>query len=129
MRVAIYGELATASRTMIFDHVEEFSKDLKRLLKRFRSLEEDLEVLKKVLAVSPSAMPSVSFLMNNTGSLQEIIKVKKFACRALKGKGANSGIRVIYAYHKEEQKIVFIEIYFKADQENEDRNRMRKYYD
>jgi mRNA-degrading endonuclease RelE of RelBE toxin-antitoxin system len=113
---------------MIYDCLEEFNKDLRRLLKRFRSLDDDLEVLKKYLDISPSATPPVSFLMNNLGLQQEIIKVKKFACKALKGKGANSGIRVIYAFHKEEQKIVFIEIYFKGDQENEDRNRIRKYY-
>lgn len=113
---------------MIYDCLEEFNKDLKRLLKRFGSLDSDLEVLKKYLDVSPSATPPISFLMNNFGSPHEIIKVKKFACKALKGKGANSGIRVIYAFHKEEQKIVFIELYYKGDQENEDRDRIRRHY-
>jgi hypothetical protein len=41
-----------------------------------------------------------------------IYKAKKFACRALKGKGVQSGIRVIYAYFKDDDKIELVEIYF-----------------
>jgi len=58
----------------------------------------------------------------------KIYKAKKFACRALKGKGAQSGIRVIYAYHEEEDWVEFVEIYFKGDKGSEDRERiLRKY--
>ena len=113
---------------MKYEHLIEFQKDLKQLLKRFRSLEEDLEVLKKVLNICPAASPPTSFLMNNISAQCQIIKVKKFACKALKGKGSHSGIRIIYAFHKEEQKIVFIELYFKGDKEKEDRSRIQKYY-
>lgn len=58
----------------------------------------------------------------------KIYKAKKFACRSLKGKGVQSGIRVIYAYFEEEDKIELIEIYYKGDKENEDRERIRRYY-
>ena len=112
-----------------FEYLPEFEKELERLSKkRFRSLPEDLEVLKKVLSVAPSAAPPISFSISNLNVPHEIVKVKKFACRALKGRGANSGIRVVYAFHKEEQKVVFIQIYFKGDQANEDRGRIHKYY-
>ncbi|OGS21066.1 MAG: hypothetical protein A2252_04010 [Elusimicrobia bacterium RIFOXYA2_FULL_39_19] len=57
-----------------------------------------------------------------------IYKAKKFACRALKGSGANSGIRVIYAYDEAQDKIELIEIYFKGDKENEDKQRINKIY-
>ena len=33
--------------------------------------------------------------------LQPVYKLKKFACRALKGRGAKSGIRVIYSWNEE----------------------------
>jgi hypothetical protein len=46
----------------------------------------------------------------------------------VRGKGAQSGIRVIYAYYEEEDKIELVEIYFKGDKENEDRQRILKYY-
>ena len=39
-----------------------------------------------------------------------------------------SGIRLIYAYFEDKDVIEFIEIYFKADKEKEDRNRVLKYY-
>ena len=46
---------------------------------------------------------------------------------ALKGRGAASGIRVIFVWEEELRKITFIEMYFKADQENEDRVRLTKF--
>jgi hypothetical protein len=58
----------------------------------------------------------------------KIFKVKKFACRALKGKGAHSGIRVIYAFFEKSGTIDLIEIYYKGDKENEDRQRIRRHF-
>jgi len=37
---------------------------------------------------------------------------------------AKSGIRVIYAYIPTNKKVVFLEIYFKTDQENETKERI-----
>ena len=54
----------------------------------------------------------------------KFFKIKKFQCKSLKGRGAKSGIRVIYAYLPIEQRVVFVEIYFKANQENENRQRI-----
>lgn len=51
-------------------------------------------------------------------STPPIFKAKKFACRALRGRGSKSGIRVIYAYNEKEDRIDLIEIYFKGDKEN-----------
>jgi len=45
----------------------------------------------------------------------EVYKAKKFACKSLKGSGVQSGIRVVYAYDEEKDKIVLIEMYFKGD--------------
>jgi hypothetical protein len=53
-----------------------------------------------------------------------IIKVKKIACKALKGRGVNSGLRLIYAHFPDEQKIIFIELYHKNDKENENKTRI-----
>jgi hypothetical protein len=57
-----------------------------------------------------------------------VYKAKKFACRALKGKGAKSGIRIIYAYFETEDRIELVEIYYKGDKENEDLSRILKHY-
>lgn len=109
---------------MIFEELVEFNKDLKTLLKKYRTLNEDLEVVKMVLEVTPQERPPFSFRIDNLGLETCVIKVKKIACKALKGRGVNSGLRLIYAYFEAEQKIIFIELYHKNDKENEDKQRI-----
>jgi len=111
---------------MIFEELPEFTKDLKILLKKYRTLTDDLEVVKKVLNVSPDERPPFSFRIEGLGLSTCVIKVKKIACRSLKGRGVNSGLRLIYAFFKEEGKIIFIELYHKNEKENEDRQRIFK---
>lgn len=111
---------------MTFDELVEFTKDLKNLLKKYRTLNEDLEVVKKVLEVAPQERPPFSFRIDNLDLETCVIKVKKIACKALKGRGVNSGLRLIYAYFETEQKITFIELYHKNYKENEDKQRILK---
>ncbi|MCD4813668.1 hypothetical protein K8S19_08260 [bacterium] len=108
----------------------EFEKDLKKLRKRFKTPEDDLDVFIKVqlqlyhkLDKDNQGIVSIPDLgIENP----KIYKARKFACKALKGRGANSGIRVIYAYYAAENKVALIEIYFKGDKEKEDRGRIGK---
>ena len=120
---------------MKFKHIEQldkFKKDLKKLLKKFPSLEEDLESLVKAQLIAYHKLKVDNhgiFAIENLGiSLPKIFKVKKFACKSLKGKGVHSGIRITYAYFSVEDRIEFIEIYYKGDQENEDKERIKNYY-
>ncbi len=119
----------------IFDDISrlpEFEKDLKRLLKRFKTLEYDLEIF-----IQTELNLYHKLKIDNKGIFQipglqivnpKIYKAKKFACRSLKGKGVQSGIRVIYAYFEEVYKVELIEIYYKSDKENEDKERILKHY-
>jgi len=110
----------------------EFDKDMRKLLRRFKTLEDDLRVfIKNELNLYHKIR------IDNKGVFQvpglkiespKIYKAKKFACRSLKGKGVQSGIRLIYAYFEEQDKIELIEIYYKGDKENEDCERILKYY-
>jgi len=109
---------------MTFDELAEFKKDVKTLLKKYRTLNDDLGVVKRVLEVNPDERPPFSYRIENLGLKTCIIKVKKIACKALKGRGVNSGLRLIYAWFQEEQKIVFIELYHKNDKESENRKRI-----
>jgi hypothetical protein len=109
---------------MTFDELAEFNKDLKKLLKKYRTLNEDLEVVKKVLEVAPQERPPFSFRIDNLGLETCVIKVKKIACKAVKGRGVNSGLRLVYAHFEAEQKITFVELYHKNDKENEDKQRI-----
>ena len=110
----------------------EFEKDIKKLLKRFKTLEDDLEIFIKnelnlyhKLKIDNKEVSQVPGLKIE---IPKIYKAKKFACRSLKGKGVQSGIRVIYAYFEKKDKIEFIEIYYKGDKENEDKERILLYY-
>ena len=109
---------------MIFEELAEFQKDLKTLLKKYRTLNDDLDVVRRVLEVAPDERPPFSFRIGNLGLETCVIKVKKIACKSLKGKGANSGLRLIYANFKDQEKITFIELYHKNDKENEDKERI-----
>jgi hypothetical protein len=110
----------------------EFDRDFKKLRKRFRTLDEDLEVfierqlkLFHKLGVDNKGCVRISDLGI---SYPEIYKARKFACRSLKGKGAASGIRIIYGYYSDEDVIEFIEMYYKGDKANEDRQRILQRY-
>lgn len=109
---------------MVFESLKEFDKDLKKLLKRYRSLHSDLEDVKIILRVKPDERNPFSFRIDNLSITTCVIKVKKITCDSLKGRGVNSGLRLIYAYFGGEQKIVLIELYHKNDKENEDKQRI-----
>jgi hypothetical protein len=112
-----------------YDETAEFKRDFKKLLKKFPSLAEDLEVNKQYrieLFHCKEINSGSIFEIQGAGSIDgfKFFKIKKFQCKSLKGRGAKSGIRVIYAYLSTDQKIVFLEIYFKTDQENEKKERI-----
>ena len=109
---------------MNFDELPEFRKDLKRLQKRFRTLADDLKVVRQVLEVMPDERPPFSFRIDDLGIETCVIKVKKIACKALKGRGVNSGLRLVYAWFPFGERIVCIELYFKGDKETEDKQRI-----
>jgi len=110
--------------------IPEFDKDFKKLFKKFDSLDSDLEGLKKYLkmfhannlrAHDPVKIPTAC------GETYISYKVRKIACKSLKGRGNQSGLRVIYVYEPEKNKITLIEIYFKSNNENEDKARLKEF--
>jgi len=113
---------------MKFEELAEYQKDLKQLLKKYRTLKEDMEYLQKTLEVEPDTEPPFSYRIDGLGIETCVIKVKKIACRALKGRGVNSGLLLIYAWFEVEQRIVKVELYHKNDKENEDKNRIHKHF-
>ena len=110
----------------------EFRKDFQKLVKKFRTLNEDLNTF-----IANQLKLTHKLNIDNKGVVRiadlgieypKIYKARKFSCKALKGKGAASGIRIIYAYYENEDIIEFIEIYYKGEKENEDRERILKNY-
>ena len=106
----------------------EFEKEFKKLLKKSQSLAEDLDVfIDKQLVLTHKLGVDNGGVVRIAGlGIEEpkVYKARKFACKSLKGKGAQSGIRIIYTYSSTRDVVEFIEIYYKGDKENEDRARI-----
>ncbi|MFO8066999.1 MAG: hypothetical protein R6U11_05395, partial [Bacteroidales bacterium] len=76
------------------------------------------------LAICPAERPPFSYRIDGLGIETCVIKIKKIASKSFKGKGVNSGFRIIYAHFEKEEKIVLIEVYHKSDKEIEDKQRI-----
>jgi len=99
----------------------EFEKEFKRLFKKYKTLDTDFEKFKKVLIVTPTGVGKNFVIIHSTETIK-IVKAR-MACRALRGRS----LRVVYAYFGQNQRVEFIEIYFKGEKENEDRTRIKEY--
>jgi len=106
---------------MNFNGTDEFSKEFKRLSRKFRSLDEDLEEFKKVLATFPLGTGKHFAVLHREGQVV-VVKARLF-CKYLR----KSSLRIIYAYHEAGATADFIEIYFKGEKENENRGRIVEY--
>lgn len=117
--------------TIKYFETESFKKDLKKLLKKYRSLISDLEVAKRdaIELFHLKRIDNQSIFPIPGFCTEEILicKIKKFACKALKGKGSRSGIRIIYSFFVKIFEVEFIEIYYKGNQELEDKERIKGY--
>ncbi len=108
---------------MQFAEVPEFSKDFKKLYKKYKSLQDDLELRKKVLALFPAGRGNDVDQIPGLKIKSKIYKAR-LMCRALK----RESLRLIYCYEEEAQKITLIEMYFKGNQTVESRDRIFKYF-
>jgi len=121
--------------TTIFNDIRklaEFEKDFKKLAKKFITLEEDINsfIANQLKLTHKKNIDNEGVVRISDLGIEypKIYKARKFACKALKGKGSASGIRIIYAYYEKDDIIEFIEIYYKGIKANEDRERILKYY-
>ncbi len=107
--------------TISFNELPEFSKEYKRYLKKYRTLDSDFLNFKKIVSSMPGGVGKHFNIVTILDDVK-IIKARLF-CRYLKG----SSLRIVYAFRCQSQKIDFIEIYFKGDKENEDSGRIKEY--
>lgn len=106
---------------MTFNELPEFAKEFKQKIKKYKSLSDDLEEFKRVLTVEPLGN-SKHFNIITKNDRCTVVKARLF-CRYLKG----SSLRIIYAFHCNDLRVDFIEIYFKGDKENENCERIKAY--
>ncbi len=105
-----------------YNELPEFSKEFKRFSKKYKSLPDDLKEFKRVVNVAPLGN-SKHFNIITRNEQCAVIKARLF-CRYLKG---SSLLRIIYAFHFQSCKVDFIEIYFKGEKRNENRERIQAY--
>ena len=104
-----------------FDALAEFEKEFKRMLKKYRTLDDDLEKFKKILITTPTGIGK-NFVILYSSQTVKIVKAR-MACRALRDRS----LRIVYSYFEQEQRVEFIELYFKGEKENEDRERIKEH--
>ena len=105
--------------TMNFKLTPDFSRDFKKLLKKYKTLEQDLDNFKRnVREVDLRANKNFAVLYMNE---QVMIIKARFFCRYLKGKT----LRIVFAYFIDKKKIVFIELFYKGDKQREDKQRYK----
>lgn len=116
----------------IYNELDEFKKEFKKLSKKYKSLDSDLEDYKEFLELYPKGywnkIVQISNLWKDIST--SIYKVRKFPCESLKD---NKSIRIIYAYKEDTNsidliEIELVEIYNKNSKENHNIDRIRKYY-
>jgi len=104
-----------------FDQYPDFSKAFARLAKKYRSLPDDIAEFKRVLEVRPLGAGKHFNVITKTEDIT-VIKARLF-CKYLKG----ASLQIVYAYHANSSRLVFLEIYFKGDKENENRELIQEY--
>ena len=116
----LYGSMTKFSATQQFN--KEFKKFFK--LKQHQSLKKDIQTLQNAICVNPQGN-SKHFVALKQQDTIFVIKAR-LACRSLK-KGTSTPFRVVYAYDKTINSVVFIEIYHKDKQTRENKERINEY--
>ena len=111
----------------IIRQIPEFDKCMHHL-RKFKTIEEDLERFKKALLANyPDLEPwglDIHLVKDVSGTEYEKVYIaKKFQCVDLK---SFQKIRLVYTYDPSNDEIIFIEIYFKGDKEIEDKDLIKK---
>lgn len=116
----------------VYNQLDEFTNELKKLSKKYPSLKQDIEDYKDTIETFPkwfgNNIVPISDLWKDIKT--PIYKIRKFPCEYLKD---NKSIRIIYAYHEDINtidliKIDFVEIYHKNTKDNHNIERIIKYY-
>jgi|SRR3989338_2969859 len=107
---------------MEYAELPEFSREKKRLSKKYRSLSDDIDELKRTL--EKLSVNNASKHWNCLYRNEQVCVYKiRLACRYLRA----TTMRVVYARHIDSSRIVFIELYYKGEKELEDGQRIKDY--
>ncbi|MEI7918518.1 MAG: hypothetical protein WCH58_03985 [Candidatus Saccharibacteria bacterium] len=121
---------------MIFDFADEFSKDLKRLRKKWRSLPNDIEYVKPRIVSLYTQRSDIDlnqyradFFSTKTATIlsssgdTEVVKMRL----DVESLGSNNKVRIVFIAIRNKDEIKFIEIYAKNEKSREDQQRIKRY--
>lgn len=106
---------------MNFNELPKFTKEFKKLSKKYRSLPEDLAQFKQIISSIPLGNSKHFHLVSKSESFH--VMKARFFCRYLKG----ASLRIVYVYSEKDNFVEFIEIYAKQEKENHDQERITQY--
>ncbi|MBN2465184.1 hypothetical protein JXD38_06140 [candidate division WOR-3 bacterium] len=124
--------MSTPRKISKVTRLPEFKRDLARLLKKYGTLEGDLtNFLDYGLKLfHEKGLPTGRIeRVAGLGFVEpEVYVAKKVPCQAMKGRGARSGLRIVWAWFADEGRVELVEIYLKGGRQVEDKARLRKLY-
>jgi len=106
---------------MNFEQTPEFSKELKQLKKKYRSLDDDLLAFEKIVRQFPEGQGKHFNVLTRRNDIA-VIKGRLF-CKSLQ----DSSLRVVYAFHQNSITFLFIELFQKSEKDREDGKRVENY--
>lgn len=110
---------------MQFLESSEFKKEFKKLSKKYRTLDADLLIIKTAIIAKPAGDGTKHWnILRQSTDKESVIMKMRMVCRSTNG----SNFRLIYFYNGKKVEILFIEIYFKGKKKNEDRQRIKDYW-
>ena len=85
-----------------YNETQSFGKEFKKRQKKFRTLPDDFKVAQEnaieLFHLRNIDNQSVELIPGFKHDKFQVYKLRKFACKSLKGRGVKSGIRIIYAF-------------------------------
>ena len=110
---------------MYFSESEEFAKELKKLKKKYRTLEDDIAILNKTIVIAPARMGKHDVILRSDEKIALYAVKKRMMCRAVRG----SQFRVTYLYKEDQAEILCTELFYKGNKEREDSTRINQYFE
>jgi mRNA-degrading endonuclease RelE of RelBE toxin-antitoxin system len=104
---------------MNISHTEKFNKDLKHLSKKYKTLEKDFEILIQAICVEPKGDGAKHWNLITSVGDRYFFKIRMM-CRSVRG----ADFRVIYMFDGKNIELLFIEMYYKGEKENNDQTRI-----
>jgi len=109
---------------MEFSESDQFKKEFKKLVRKYPTLSEDLDVVRKIISATPSGNGAKHWnILKQDESDNKILKMRMM-CRSVKG----SQFRLVYFYSGTKVEVLFIELYFKGNKTRENTDRIDEYF-